>query len=109
MTEEYADLRSNVSMLGQLLGKNMGEHLGEEFLDKIENIRQLAKSSRAGNDKDGKALIDVLTNLSDDELLPVARAFTHFLNFYSPMVIIFLKNSYKILLAYVPKGKLFFL
>ena len=80
MTEEYTDLRSNVSMLGQLLGKNMGEHLGEEFLDKIENIRQLAKSSRAGNDKDGKALIDVLTNLSDDELLPVARAFTHFLN-----------------------------
>ena len=80
MTEQYADLRSNISLLGQLLGKSIGEHLGEEFLDKIESIRQLAKSSRAGNENDGKTLINVLTNLSDDELLPVTRAFTHFLN-----------------------------
>ena len=80
MTEQYTDLRSNVSLLGQLLGKSIGDHLGEEFLDKIEAIRQLAKSSRAGNENDGKTLIDVLTNLSDDELLPVTRAFTHFLN-----------------------------
>jgi phosphoenolpyruvate carboxylase len=80
MTEQYANLRSNISLLGQLLGKSIGEHLGEEFLDKIESIRQLAKSSRAGNESDGKTLIEVLTNLSDDELLPVTRAFTHFLN-----------------------------
>lgn len=80
MTEEYANLRGNVSLLGQLLGKSIGEHLGEEFLDKIEAIRQLSKSSRAGNTEDGETLITVLANLSDDELLPVARAFTHFLN-----------------------------
>ena len=80
MTEQYANLRSNVSLLGQLLGKSIGEHLGEEFLDKIESIRQLSKSSRAGNEDDGETLINVLTNLSDDELVPVARAFTHFLN-----------------------------
>jgi len=80
MTEEYTNLRSNVSLLGQLLGKSIGEHLGEDFLDKIETIRQLSKSSRAGNSEDGEALIAMLANLSDDELLPVARAFTHFLN-----------------------------
>ncbi len=80
MTEQYANLRSNVGLLGQLLGKSIGEHLGEEFLEKIESIRQLSKSSRAGNHNDGKTLVDVLANLSDDELLPVARAFTHFLN-----------------------------
>jgi len=80
MTEQYANLRSNVSLLGQLLGKSIGEHLGEEFLDKIETIRQLSKSSRAGNQDDGNTLVEVLANLSDDELLPVARAFTHFLN-----------------------------
>jgi phosphoenolpyruvate carboxylase len=80
MTEEYANLRSNVGLLGQLLGKSIGEHLGEEFLDKIETIRQLSKSSRAGNDSDGETLVHILNNLSDDELLPVARAFTHFLN-----------------------------
>ncbi|MFT6904722.1 MAG: phosphoenolpyruvate carboxylase [Oleiphilaceae bacterium] len=80
MTEQYANLRSNVSLLGQLLGKSIGEHLGDEFLDKIENIRQLSKASRAGNQDDGKTLVDVLANLSDHELLPVVRAFTHFLN-----------------------------
>ena len=80
MTEQYANLRGNVSLLGQLLGKSIGEHLGTEFLDKIESIRQLSKASRAGSEKDGETLITVLTNLSDDELVPVARAFTHFLN-----------------------------
>jgi phosphoenolpyruvate carboxylase len=80
MAEQYANLRSNVSLLGQLLDKTIGEHLGEEFLEKIESIRQLSKSSRAGNKSDGETLINVLTNLSDDELVPVARAFTHFLN-----------------------------
>lgn len=80
MTEQYANLRSNVGLLGQLLGKSIGEHLGEEFLEKIESIRQLSKASRAGNLDDGNTLIEVLANLSDDELVPVARAFTHFLN-----------------------------
>ncbi len=80
MTEQYADLRSNVSLLGQLLDKTIGDHLGDEFLKKIESIRQLSKSSQAGNENAGETLINVLTNLSDDELLPVTRAFTHFLN-----------------------------
>ncbi|MGB5445770.1 MAG: phosphoenolpyruvate carboxylase, partial [Psychromonas sp.] len=80
MTEEYSNLRGNVSLLGQLLGKSIGSHLGEAFLDKIETIRKLSKSSRAGNKEDGVALVDMLTHLSDDELVPVARAFTHFLN-----------------------------
>lgn len=80
MTEKNTNLSSNVSLLGQLLGKSINEHLGESFLEKIENIRQLSKSSRAGNNGDGERLIEVLSNLSDHELLPVARAFTHFLN-----------------------------
>lgn len=80
MNDMYAALRGNVGMLGQLLGKTIKEHLGEEFLDKIENIRQLAKSSRQGNDEDRQKLISTLQNLSDDELLPVARAFSQFLN-----------------------------
>jgi phosphoenolpyruvate carboxylase len=80
MTEQYANLRGNVGLLGQLLGKSISDHLGKPFLEKIENIRQLSKSSRAGNSKDGEHLIEVLSNLSDHELLPVARAFTHFLN-----------------------------
>ncbi|MBP8173784.1 MAG: phosphoenolpyruvate carboxylase [Aeromonadaceae bacterium] len=80
MHEKYAALRGNVGLLGQLLGKTIKDHLGEEFLAKIETIRQLAKSSRRGNEEDRQTLLDTLRNLSDDELLPVARAFSQFLN-----------------------------
>ncbi|RJG42745.1 phosphoenolpyruvate carboxylase [Motilimonas pumila] len=80
MNDKYAALRSNVSMLGQLLGQSISNHLGEEFLEKIENIRQLSKSARSGSSEDGEKLATILSNLSDDELLPVARSFTHFLN-----------------------------
>ncbi len=80
MTIDYSSLRSNVGMLGQILGNTISEHLGTDFLNKIECIRQLSKSSRAGNKKDRDALLKILTSLNDDELVPVARAFTHFLN-----------------------------
>ncbi len=80
MNDKYAALRSNVGLLGQLLGKSISSHLGEEFLEKIETIRQLSKSARTGNEDDGAKLVTMLADLSDDELLPVARAFTHFLN-----------------------------
>jgi len=80
MKINYSSLRSNVKLLGQMLGDTISEHLGADFLNKIERIRQLSKSSRAGNKKDGDALLKILINLNDDELVPVVRAFTHFLN-----------------------------
>ncbi|ART80652.1 phosphoenolpyruvate carboxylase [Oceanisphaera avium] len=78
--DNHAPLRANVGLLGQLLGEAIKDHLGAEFLDKIETIRQLAKSARQGNEQDETRLIDTLKQLSDDELLPVARAFSQFLN-----------------------------
>lgn len=80
MNERYAALRGNVGLLGQLLGNTIKSHMGDSFLEKIETIRQLAKSARAGNDSDRKQLLTILRSLSDDELLPVARAFGQFLN-----------------------------
>ena len=75
--DNHAPLRANVGLLGQLLGDAIKDHHGQSFLDKIESIRQLAKSARQGNDQDQALLLDTL---SDDELLPVARAFSQFLN-----------------------------
>lgn len=80
MTEQYASLRSNVSQLGQMLGQIIAQAQGQETLDKVEEIRHLAKSSRSGNESDRQALIETLRNLSDEALLPVARSFNHFLN-----------------------------
>ena len=80
MNEQYSAMRSNVSMLGKLLGDTIKDALGENILDRVETIRKLSKSSRAGNDTHRKELLNTLQNLSNDELLPVARAFSQFLN-----------------------------
>ena len=80
MNEQYSALRSNVSMLGKLLGDTIKDALGENILDWVETIRKLSKSSRAGNEANRQELLTTLQNLSNDELLPVARAFSQFLN-----------------------------
>jgi len=67
-------------MLGKLLGDTIKDALGENILDQVETIRKLSKSSRAGNDTHRKELLNTLQNLSNEELLPVARAFSQFLN-----------------------------
>lgn len=50
MNEQYSAMRSNVSMLGTLLGDTIKDALGEDILDRVESIRKLSKSSRAGNE-----------------------------------------------------------
>ncbi|PSU33020.1 phosphoenolpyruvate carboxylase [Photobacterium lutimaris] len=80
MNEKYSALRSNVSMLGHMLGTTIKDAHGEALLGKVETIRKLSKSARSGNQDDRAKLIDELQNLPDDQLLPVARAFSQFLN-----------------------------
>lgn len=80
MNEQYSAMRSNVSMLGKLLGDTIKDAMGENILEKVETIRKLSKSSRAGNEAHRQELLSTLQNLSNDELLPVARAFSQFLN-----------------------------
>ncbi|MBB1489521.1 phosphoenolpyruvate carboxylase [Oceanospirillum sediminis] len=79
MNRLHESLRENVRELGDYLGQTMTHHLGPEFLEKIETIRQLAKEDRDNVHTDNK-LQDYLSSLSDDDLLPVARAFNQFLN-----------------------------
>ena len=69
MSEQYAALRGNVNLLGQLLGQTIKDAQGQAILDKVEEIRALSKSSRSGNEDDRQALIEVLQALSDEELL----------------------------------------
>ena len=78
--ESHVSLRRNVNLLGTLLGNTIKADKNEPFFNKIEKIRQLSKAARAGNDKDHQSLLNLLNDLSDDELVPVTRAFSHFLN-----------------------------
>ncbi|MZI92288.1 phosphoenolpyruvate carboxylase [Vibrio sp. CAIM 722] len=80
MNEKYAALKSNVSMLGRLLGKTIQDSDGDVILKKVETIRKLSKSARKGNEEDRQRLIELIENLPDNQMTPIAQAFNQFLN-----------------------------
>jgi phosphoenolpyruvate carboxylase len=79
-SDAHAPLRHDVRLLGRLLGDALRHQTGQDIFDKIERIRTLGKQARDGVSEARGELIGVLSGLRDDELLPVARAFTQFLN-----------------------------
>ncbi|WP_027852870.1 phosphoenolpyruvate carboxylase [Marinobacterium litorale] len=80
MSDLHEDLRDDVRMLGESLGRTISSDLGAEFLDRVEHIRQLAKAGRIENEPEHQELLDAIGELHEDEVLPIARAFTQFLN-----------------------------
>ncbi len=80
MSELNPSLRDNVRMLGELLGHSIEEHLGKTFLNKIEAIRAAAKDDRDSQGESSPALLSILSEIDDGELVSVARAFNQFLN-----------------------------
>ena len=73
-------LRYRVRVLGDLLGQTMTAQLGQDFLEKVEKIRLLAKTRRQQGVGDFIELREVLSELTEDQLISVARAFNQFLN-----------------------------
>ncbi|UAW97703.1 phosphoenolpyruvate carboxylase [Halopseudomonas nanhaiensis] len=80
MAEIDTRLRADVHELGELLGQTIKAHLGDEFLERIERIRLGAKQGRRSDQAEHDALLAALSDLPDDQLLPVCRAFNQFLN-----------------------------
>ena len=80
MQDNQSELRSHVHLMGELLGDTIRAQYGDPFFQKIEKIRTLSKSARAGDSGKGDELLKVLNSLQDEELLPVVRAFSQFLN-----------------------------
>lgn len=80
MTDPHQPLRDDVRLLGELLGQTLREQEGQGLFDRVETVRALAKSARAGKQDDFEALSSLLATLDTGEALTVARAFTHFLN-----------------------------
>ena len=73
-------LRDDVRLLGGLLGRVIAQHRGDEFVDRIETIRALAKRARAGRSADWNRLSAYLGALPEQMLTDIARAFNQFLN-----------------------------
>ncbi|MDY7559308.1 phosphoenolpyruvate carboxylase [Pseudomonas sp. 10B1] len=80
MADIDARLREDVHLLGELLGNTIREQRGPEFLEKIERIRKGAKAGRRGSAAGTEQLSTSVDELSEDELLPMTRAFNQFLN-----------------------------
>ncbi len=80
MSDLHEALRDDVRMLGESLGRTMEAHLGSGFLERVESIRHCAKAARLAENSSQDQLRQALDGLSEDEVLPIARAFSQFLN-----------------------------
>jgi phosphoenolpyruvate carboxylase len=80
MTVIPESLRFNVRMLGELLGDTLLENHGPELFRKVEEIRKLGKEVNREGNSDATPLTNVLSELEDKDILPIARAFNQFLN-----------------------------
>jgi phosphoenolpyruvate carboxylase len=73
-------LRDDVRLLGELLGETLRRQEGQATFDRVERVRALSKKARGGSDADFATLTRLLEQMPVDEALPVARAFSQFLN-----------------------------
>ncbi|MDH0032710.1 MULTISPECIES: phosphoenolpyruvate carboxylase [unclassified Acinetobacter] len=82
MTQQItAPLREDVRLLGNLLGETLKQHAGQDLFNQVEQIRALAKGARDGQIESEKQLEQLFLGLKDEEILPLTRAFSYFLNF----------------------------
>ncbi len=80
LSDNDAPLRDDVRLLGQLLGETLISQRGHDLFDRVEKVRALSKAARAGDTRSADELSALLSTLSADEMLDLARAFSHFLN-----------------------------
>lgn len=79
-TDPHKPLRDDVRLLGELLGETLKAHGGDALYDTVERVRALAKSAHTDDRGAFDLMAGVLRGMTVDAALPVARAFSHFLN-----------------------------
>ncbi|MEO9945037.1 phosphoenolpyruvate carboxylase [Paraglaciecola sp.] len=75
-----SQLTGTVRNLGAVLGDTIREQLGEHWLDRIEAVRKDGRKAHQGDEDAAKRVKQLFTELKNDELLTVGRAFSQFLN-----------------------------
>jgi phosphoenolpyruvate carboxylase len=78
--DPHAPLREDIHQLGDLLGGVLRAQDGPALLQRVEQVRTLAKAARQGNPAARDRLDAVLAALSPADALAVARAFAQFLS-----------------------------
>jgi len=79
--DQHAVLRDDIRMLGGLLGLTLKQQAGEQVYANVEKIRLLAKAIQQGDTAAYEQLIVVLRTLPPEQLIPVTKSFSQFLNF----------------------------
>lgn len=75
-----SQLIETVRSLGATLGDTIRDQLGETWLDRIEAVRKDGRKAHQGDEASAKRVKQLFTELNNDELLTVGRAFSQFLN-----------------------------
>ncbi|MFP4647626.1 MAG: phosphoenolpyruvate carboxylase [Halorhodospira sp.] len=75
-----AALREDIRELGELLGETLREQGGKALYETVERVRALSKAARAGDDQASQELERTLSALPPEQVIPVGRAFSQFLN-----------------------------
>ncbi|MGR8919490.1 MAG: phosphoenolpyruvate carboxylase [Gammaproteobacteria bacterium] len=73
-------LREDIRLLGELLGRVIRDARGESLFDAIENVRKMARDGRATGASALNEMRELVRGLDDDAVLQLARAFHQFLN-----------------------------
>ncbi|MBV1871173.1 MAG: phosphoenolpyruvate carboxylase [Gammaproteobacteria bacterium] len=79
-TDNQAPLRNDIRLMGRLLGETICEQAGDDVYTLVERIRLLSKDAATGDEQSISDLQNLLTGLSDPQLIPVVRSFGHLLN-----------------------------
>lgn len=74
------ELKETVRFLGSTLGDTIRSQMGEEWLQRIETIRLSGRSSHKGDGNATQQLKSLFSELKNDDLLTIGRAFSQFLN-----------------------------
>jgi phosphoenolpyruvate carboxylase len=77
--DPHKPLRDDVRLLGELLGEELRDREGEALLQRVEEVRTLAKRAHAGDAAAFEDLAALLSGLPIEATVPVARAFAQFL------------------------------
>jgi phosphoenolpyruvate carboxylase len=77
--DPHKPLRDDVRLLGELLGDELRAREGVTLLERVEEVRALAKRAHAGDAAAFEELAKRLSGLPIDATVPVARAFAQFL------------------------------
>ena len=75
-----SQLIGTVRNLGTVLGDTIRDQLGEQWLERIEAVRKDGRKAHQGDEECAKRVKQLFTELKNDELLTVGRAFSQFLN-----------------------------